>query len=94
MGAYIIEPCPGDPHSSMLYSFASVDPFGWLPDWFVTQFSPAALKDVIAKVSKASIAEQTLRYGKGVKPDYDEKRRLEGGGAAVSTSEGPKAGSR
>jgi len=86
VGAYIIEPCPDDPHSTLLYSYASIDPFGWLPDWFVTQFSPAALKDVIAKVSKASITEQTRRYGKGVKPDYDEIRRLASPAITTSTT--------
>ena len=37
-GSYVIEPCPRDPHSSILYSFGQIDPFGWLPDWFITSF--------------------------------------------------------
>ena len=85
VGAYIIEPCPGDPYSSMLYSYGSIDPFGWLPDWFVTQFSPSALKDIISNVTKACLAEQTRRYGKDVKPDYDEIRRSESGREGIRT---------
>ncbi|GMH71744.1 hypothetical protein TL16_g05732 [Triparma laevis f. inornata] len=77
VGAYVIEPVAGDPSSSMLYSFGQIDPFGWLPDWFVTQFSPAALKDLIGKVTKACIAEQTKRYGVGVVPDYNAIRASE-----------------
>ncbi len=69
IGAYVIEPCPDDPGSSMLYSFGQIDPYGWLPDWFVTQFSPAALKDLIAKVSKCCITEQNMRYGDAGVPE-------------------------
>ena len=77
VGAYIIDVIPGDPSSSMLYSFGQIDPFGWLPDWFVTQFSPSALNDLIGKVTKACIAEQAKRYGAGVLPDYGAIRAAE-----------------
>lgn len=58
VGAYVIEPVPGDPSSSFLYSYGQIDPFGWLPDWFVTKFSPSALETVIFKVSNFCKAEQ------------------------------------
>lgn len=90
----MIHPAPDDPSSSYLYSYGQIDPFGWLPDWFVSSFAPEALKSLISKVTKSCLAEQERRYGKGVLPDYTEANREEfgNGGKAIDVKGGEGEG--
>jgi hypothetical protein len=64
-GCYILET---NPTGTTFYSYGMVDARGWLPDWFVTQFCPAGIKDLCGNVGKCCRAWQ--------KEEKEEEDRL------------------